>query len=66
MSFLVTQQLRQLAKAYLASVLRTEVVDEQILLLQQVGWLMEVFPCLIYQEVRHSCSHFNLQAAQET
>ena len=53
-----------LRMTYLASKLGTEVVDEHILFLQQVGRFMEVLPCLTNQEVCHSCSHLNLHAQE--
>lgn len=45
---------------YPASEFRAEVVNQQILLLQQVGWLMQVFAGLINQEVCYSCCHLDL------
>lgn len=53
-----------LRMTYLAGKLRTVVVDEHVLFLQQVGRLMEILPCLTDQEVCHSCRHLNLHAQE--
>jgi len=51
-----------LRMTHLASELRTVVVDEHVLFLQQVGRFMEVLPRLTDQEVGNSCGHLNLHA----
>lgn len=56
------QALHKQHRTHPACKLWTEIVDEQVLLLQQVGWLVQILTGLIDQEICHSCSHLNLQS----